>query len=80
VEGQVSVTTIPGPAERRQANRLRHHQERQERQAARGPKGVASSWWDHARAIAAEQERGGDPDAWSDLARALENWCQRYAQ
>jgi hypothetical protein len=74
------------PEERRAANRFRHHQERQERLAARGPKGVAASWWDHARALAARHEKhvrevgGGDPDAaWSDLARALENWCARHS-
>lgn len=81
------MTAVPSPAERRRANRLHHLQQRQAQQAARGAKGVASSWWDHARALAAEQEKqarqetGCDPDAaWNDLARALENWCSRYAQ
>ncbi|GAA2639855.1 hypothetical protein [Streptomyces axinellae] len=75
------------PEERRRANRLRHLMARQEQMAARGPKGVAASWWDHARALAAEEERGArydpgaDPGAaWQDLARALENWCQRYSR
>lgn len=74
------------PEERRAALRLQHHAERQQREAARGPKGVAATWWDHARALAARHEKEarrsgeGDPDAgWHDLARALENWCARYS-
>jgi hypothetical protein len=71
-------TTIP-PQDRRRMNQARHWAARQEAQAARGPKGVAASWWDRARAIATQQARAGDGDAaWADLARALENWCQRY--
>lgn len=76
----MSMTTMPTPEERTAANRRRHHQERQAAQAARGPRGVASSWWDHARAVAAAQERAGDPGAWDDLIRTLENYAARYAQ
>jgi hypothetical protein len=68
-------------AERRQANRARHWHARQQREAARGPRGIAASWWDRARAIAAEQERAdGNQEAWNELARFLENYCQRYGQ
>ena len=75
------MTTPAAPADRRRANQLRHWQQRQAAQAARGPKGVAASWWDRARAIATQEARqSGSDEAWSDLARALENWCQRYAQ
>ena len=72
---------------RRMANRRRHWQERHERQAARGPRGIAASWWDRARMIAAAQEEmaraagESDPEAaWNELARWLENFCARYEQ
>ena len=66
---------MPSPAERRRANRLKHHQERQQRQAARGPAGL--------RALARDVERSSDSDpdeARNDLALCLENWCQRYSE
>jgi hypothetical protein len=73
------VSTAPSPEERRRANRAKHHQDRQERHAARGPRGVAAAWWDHARATATQREREGDSEAWNDLTRTLENFCNRYA-
>ena len=72
--------TVMSPADRRRANQIRHWQQRQAAQAGRGPKGVAASWWDRARAVAAQQERAGDPEAWNDLARFLENYVARYEQ
>lgn len=69
----------PG-AGRRRANQLRHWQKRQQEQASRGGKGIASSWWDRARAVAAEQERAGHPEAWDDLTRFLQNFCGRYEE
>lgn len=71
---------MPTPAERTAANRRRHHEERQASQTARGPRGVAASWWDHVRAVAAAQERAGHPEAWDDLILTLENWAARYSQ
>lgn len=68
------------PEERRAENRRRHWAARQEREAQRGPKGVATAWWDRARMVAAEQERQGNPEAWTDLARFLENYAARYSK
>lgn len=68
------------PEQRRAENRRRHWTARQERQEQRGSKGVATAWWDRARAVAAEQERQGNPQAWDDLARFLENYAARYSQ
>lgn len=67
-------------ADRRRQRQLQHWQERHQLQAARGPKGIASSWYDRARMLASEQERQGNPEAWNDLARFLENYCARYGQ
>ncbi|MCC3654739.1 hypothetical protein LIX60_25395 [Streptomyces sp. S07_1.15] len=77
----MTVTTMPSPAERSAANRRRHHEARQATQAARGPRGVAASWWDHARAVAAaEERRTGTTEAWDDLILTLENYAARYSQ
>ncbi|MTE22613.1 hypothetical protein F0L17_26660 [Streptomyces sp. TRM43335] len=67
-------------AARREENRRRHLAARLAAQGQRGPRGVAAAWWDQARAVAAAQERAGRPEAWDDLARFLENYCQRYGQ
>ncbi len=70
---------------RRAENRRRHLAERLKEQEKRGPRGVATAWWDQARALAAEYERAeGNPEAWHLLARTLENFCahvnQRHGQ
>ncbi|WP_149561542.1 hypothetical protein [Streptomyces cacaoi] len=75
----------PPPADRRQANRLRHWKARQAAQAARGARGIASSWWDQARAVATQTARAAPPEdnpdeVWNDLALTLENWCRRYGR
>ncbi|MEU0289915.1 hypothetical protein [Streptomyces sp. NPDC006147] len=74
------MTTALTPEERRYHNRLRHLQQRQEANRARGAKGEAASWWDHARAIAARADREGDPALWEHLARTLANWCHQAEQ
>ncbi|MEV6080988.1 hypothetical protein AB0L80_38705 [Streptomyces sp. NPDC052069] len=68
------------PAERREFNRRTHAEQRQQRQAERGPRGIAAAWWDRARMVAAEQESNGNPAAWDDLAAFLSNYCGRYSQ
>jgi hypothetical protein len=68
------------PEQRRYVNRVRHLQARQAANLARGPRGLATVWWDQARAIAARAERRGDPQLWEHLARSLENWCQQAEQ
>ncbi|MFD7576210.1 hypothetical protein ACFV6U_37760 [Streptomyces sp. NPDC059810] len=73
------MTRPPSAAERREMNRRQHAEARQQEQAARGPKGVASAWWDQARTVAADQERAGNPAAWDDLAQFLANYCGRYS-
>jgi hypothetical protein len=71
---------------RRLANRLRHAEQRQAAQAARGPKGIVYAWYERARSVAADaSERaavaGQDPDEpWNYLGRTLENFCQHYEQ
>jgi hypothetical protein len=71
-------------AERRAANRLAHFEKRQKERAARGPRGLAESWIERARAIAADHEAaaraaGQDPAAvWNDLARTVSTWVSRY--
>ncbi|MEV0477508.1 hypothetical protein [Streptomyces prunicolor] len=62
-------------AQRSIANQLKHLQERQSAHAKNGPKGIAAAWYDRARSVATKRERAGDPEAWNQLARALENWC-----
>ncbi|GAA0924893.1 hypothetical protein GCM10009549_45660 [Streptomyces thermoalcalitolerans] len=74
------MSEIVTPEQRRYANRVRHLQARQQANLARGPKGLAAVWWDHARAIATRAEREGDPALWDHLARTLENWCQQAEQ
>ncbi|MGA5552629.1 hypothetical protein [Streptomyces pseudogriseolus] len=74
------MSEVITPEQRRYMNRLRHLQQRQEANQARGPRGVAASWWDHARAIATRAERDGNPELWDHLARALENWCRQVDQ
>ncbi|MFI8093748.1 hypothetical protein ACIF9R_36485 [Streptomyces sp. NPDC086080] len=74
------MSEVVTPEERRYANRVRHLQARQAANAARGPKGVAAVWWDHARAVATRAERAGDPELWDHLARTLENWCYQVEQ
>jgi hypothetical protein len=65
-------------AERRAANQLAHFQKRQEERAARGPRGLAESWMERARAVAAKREKDGDSEAWNDLARTISTWVSRY--
>ncbi|PJE97151.1 hypothetical protein CUT44_14320 [Streptomyces carminius] len=65
-------------AERRAANRLAHFEERQKERAKRGPRGLAESWIERARAVAADRERNGDLEAWNDLSRAVAAWVGRY--
>lgn len=65
-------------AERQRANRLAHFEKRQAERAKRGPRGLAESWLERARAIAAEREEAGDPEAWNDLARTVSTWVSRY--
>ncbi|MFD4764267.1 hypothetical protein ACFWOJ_37265 [Streptomyces sp. NPDC058439] len=73
-------------AERQAANRLAHFEKRQAERAARGPRGLAESWMERARALAATQEKaareaGKDPEAvWNDLSRTIANWVARYEQ
>ncbi|MDT0412742.1 MULTISPECIES: hypothetical protein [Streptomyces] len=67
-------------AERRAINRRRHFEKRAAERGARGARGLAESWMEQARAVAAERERGGDPEAWNDLARTLSQWVDRYQQ
>ncbi|MEW1926370.1 hypothetical protein [Streptomyces sp. NPDC088360] len=72
--------------ERQAANRLAHFQQREAERAARGPRGLAESWIERARAIAATRERaaraaGKDPAAaWNDLARTVSTWVSRYEE
>ncbi|MFI9206410.1 hypothetical protein [Streptomyces sp. NPDC053048] len=66
--------------EARAENRLRHAQQRQAEQAARGPKGVAAAWWDTARSICVKRAAAGDEEAWHELTRFLQNFCARYPQ
>jgi hypothetical protein len=71
-------------AERQAANRLAHFERRQKEREARGPRGLAESWIERARAIAADRETaasqaGDDPAAaWNDLALTVSNWVARY--
>jgi hypothetical protein len=67
-------------AERRAANRLAHFEQRQAERAARGPRGLAESWMERARAIAATREKSGDEDVWNDLSRTISTWVSRYEQ
>ncbi|MEW1604985.1 hypothetical protein [Streptomyces sp. NPDC093808] len=74
------MSEVVTPEQRRHMNRVRHLQARQAANQARGPKGYAAAWWDHARALATRAEREGDPALWEHLARALENWCHQVEQ
>lgn len=65
-------------AERQAANRLAHFEKRQKERAARGPRGLAESWIERARAVAAKREKDGDGEAWNDLARTVSAWVSRY--
>ena len=65
-------------AERQAANRRAHFEQRQAERAARGPRGLAESWMERARAIAATREKNGDEDVWNDLARTVSTWVSRY--
>ncbi|MCQ1582308.1 hypothetical protein ACFC36_35885 [Streptomyces rubiginosohelvolus] len=67
-------------AERRAANQRAHFEQRQAERAARGPRGLAESWMERARAIAATRETNGDEDVWNDLARTMSTWVSRYEQ
>lgn len=67
-------------AERQAANRLAHFEKRQAERAARGPRGLAESWMERARAVAATREKGGDEDVWNDLSRSIAKWVARYEQ
>ncbi|MGW3200090.1 hypothetical protein ACWDBD_37100 [Streptomyces sp. NPDC001118] len=75
---------VPTKAERTAANRLAHFEKRQAERAARGPRGLAESWIERARAVAVRREEatraaGEDPEAvWNDLARTIANWVSRY--
>ncbi|MBZ3918122.1 hypothetical protein [Streptomyces acidiscabies] len=65
-------------AERRAANQLDHFEKRQTERAQRGPRGLAESWLERARAVAAQREKDGDPEAWNDLSRTVATWVSRY--
>ncbi|WP_330335777.1 hypothetical protein OHS33_39280 (plasmid) [Streptomyces sp. NBC_00536] len=65
-------------AERTAANRLAHFEKRQADRATRGPRGLAESWMERARAVASAREANGDPEAWNDLARTIATWVSRY--
>ncbi|MEU9535879.1 hypothetical protein AB0D00_26670 [Streptomyces sp. NPDC048213] len=65
-------------AERRALNQRAHFEQRQAERAARGPRGLAESWIERARAIAATREKDGDEDVWNDLARTVSTWVSRY--
>ncbi|MFK0231405.1 hypothetical protein ACIQUL_37195 [Streptomyces sp. NPDC090303] len=67
-------------AERQAANRRAHFEQRQAERAARGPRGLAESWMERARAVAATREKAGDEDVWNDLSRSIANWVSRYEQ
>lgn len=67
-------------AERQAANRLAHFERRQAERAARGPRGLAESWMERARAVAATREKAGDEEVWNDLSRSLAKWVSRYEQ
>ncbi|MET9209643.1 hypothetical protein ABZW38_31475 [Streptomyces bacillaris] len=67
-------------AERRALNQRVHFELRQAERAARGPRGLAESWMERARAIATNRERNGDEDVWNDLARTIATWVSRYEQ
>ncbi|MFI8944782.1 hypothetical protein [Streptomyces syringium] len=67
-------------AERTAINRLEHFKKRQEERAARGPRGLAESWIERARAIAVGREEAGDPEVWNDLARTMSIWVSRYEE
>ncbi|PBC72394.1 hypothetical protein BX261_7268 [Streptomyces sp. 2321.6] len=72
-------------AERTAANRMAHFEKREAERRSRGPRGLAESWMERARAIAAAHETaaraagGEDPAAaWNDLARTISTWVSRY--
>ncbi|MFH8520250.1 hypothetical protein ACH4CE_35305 [Streptomyces gelaticus] len=73
-------------AERQAANRLAHFEKRQAERAARGPRGLAESWMERARAVAAKREAaaraaGEDPETvWNDLALTVSTWVTRYEE
>lgn len=78
--------TAQTKAQRTAANRLAHFEKRQAERAARGPRGLAESWIERARAIAAAREAaareaGEDPEVvWNDLARTVSTWVGRYEE
>ncbi|MFJ9412509.1 hypothetical protein [Streptomyces sp. NPDC101393] len=65
--------------EAREANRQRHWAERQQRQQERGPQGIAEAWWDQVKQVCKAESRNGNPEAWEDLSRTLENFLLRYS-
>ncbi|KUJ66551.1 MULTISPECIES: hypothetical protein [Streptomyces] len=67
-------------AERQAANRRAHFEKRQAERAGRGPRGLAESWMERARSVAATREEGGDEEVWNDLSRTIANWVARYEQ
>ncbi|MFE7427470.1 hypothetical protein [Streptomyces sp. NPDC057545] len=73
-------------AERRAANQLAFFEKRQAERAGRGPRGLAESWIERARAVAVAREAearaaGEDPEAvWNDLAHTVSVWVSRYEQ
>ncbi|MFD8822108.1 hypothetical protein ACFV1C_07090 [Streptomyces sp. NPDC059605] len=67
-------------AERQAANRRAHFEKRQTERAGRGPRGLAESWMERARAVAATREKGGDEEVWNDLSRTISVWVSRYEQ
>ncbi|TSB32376.1 hypothetical protein [Streptomyces benahoarensis] len=67
-------------AERQAANRRAHFEKRQAERAGRGPRGLAESWMERARAVAATREKSGDEEVWNDLARTISVWVSRYEQ
>ncbi|MGW2181247.1 hypothetical protein ACWCXX_24740 [Streptomyces sp. NPDC001732] len=77
---------VQSKAERRALNQRAHFEKQQTARAARGPRGLAESWMERARAVAAAREAadraaGRDPaTVWDDLSRTLANWVDRYSQ
>src|SRR5690606_11564668 len=61
---------------KRAQNRLRHWEERMAALGDAAPRARALAWWDRARALAGDR---ADIEAWSDLARTVQNVCRRHA-
>ncbi|MGW3200004.1 hypothetical protein ACWDBD_36665 [Streptomyces sp. NPDC001118] len=75
---------IERPQTRQEARRIRQERHRQSRMAdfaeRLGPWGVVLAWVEEAKAVAKAQEKKGNNAAVAELARTLENFCQRYGR